>query len=329
MIEHILGHGVQVVVGRPAPVVAGGPIVGGGRPGIGNLLALVGLVRARKTGDVALDGGSELLGRKAHGADVVAVTHGQRLGVGSHEIEGGLEGIGHVHHGQARVAPEEAGVGLPIGGRREHVDGIVGDAAARRRFVAQKAGVAKASHIDVVAAVVIPAQQLAAALGDPVHRGGIEHRLLRDLGLGRAGPKDGDGARPEDLQITLPGEVEDVLEAAHVDVPGVIGPLFAGGREKTGQVVHDVDVIAGNDLRQGIAISHVGHLKGPLWGLAVGRGRVLQIKPNDLGSASPITKNVDEFAANLAVGTGDENRNVFTQEKVALGHYLLSGSPRF
>lgn len=55
----------------------------------------------------------------------------------------------------------------------------------------------------------------------------------------------------------LAGEVEDVPESAHVDVPGAIRMRLAFGGEETSQVVHHLDVEVTNDLIETAAVADI------------------------------------------------------------------------
>ena len=53
------------------------------------------------------------------------------------------------------------------------------------------------------------------------------------------------------------GEVQDIEEAAHVEVPGFFGVLFAGGGEHGGEEVHLPDLLLCDDGLQELLIQHI------------------------------------------------------------------------
>lgn len=59
-----------------------------------------------EVGHVLAEGLGQLLGGEAHGADVVG-PHGEALGGGLHDFQGGPEAVADVHHG-------EPGAGLEV-----------------------------------------------------------------------------------------------------------------------------------------------------------------------------------------------------------------------
>nr|GFD60082.1 hypothetical protein [Tanacetum cinerariifolium] len=81
-------------------------------------------------------------------------------------VQGGFEGVGHVHHGQVRVLFKEALEAFAGHGLVVDVHGVVGGAAAGQALVADEAGVAQAAHVEAVVAVVPLAPLLAGQLAD-------------------------------------------------------------------------------------------------------------------------------------------------------------------
>src|SRR5207237_454298 len=140
--------------------------------------------------------------------------------IGLHDVDGGLDGVGHVHHVEPRARLQGAGVVLVADRLVEDLDRIVGGAAAGRRAVRDDAGEAHAAGVDAEALVVVVAEQLAGYFGDAVHGGGPLDGVLRGVVLRRAGAEGADRAGDEHRAVALPGDFEDTVEAAHVHVPG-------------------------------------------------------------------------------------------------------------
>ena len=80
------------------------------------------------------------LGRSKRTSGDVVDGLGERSGVGE-MVDGALDAVGEVHHGEAGVLGEEAVVVAGPNGVVEDVDGVVGSSAAWRGICAQDAGV--------------------------------------------------------------------------------------------------------------------------------------------------------------------------------------------
>jgi hypothetical protein len=120
----------------------------------------------------------------------------------------------------------------------EDVHRVVGGAAAGRGLPADQARVAQAAHVHAVHAVVPGAPALAGLLADAVDGARVHHRVLRRVELGRAGAEGGDRTGPEHaLQLVGARQLQHVQQALHVQVPGPLRVLLAGGRQRRGQQV--------------------------------------------------------------------------------------------
>src|SRR6266480_7180650 len=72
LLDHVLGHGGEVVLRLPSPLLSRKAVVDGLRPGVGYLLPEVGHELARKVRDVLLDLLREHPGGEVHSCEVVA-----------------------------------------------------------------------------------------------------------------------------------------------------------------------------------------------------------------------------------------------------------------
>ena len=170
-VEHVARRGVEIVLGAPAPLDPRGVVLEAVGPGVGEGLAhRVDLVADLELRDVAADVGGLVFGTEAHRGHVEGVAVAQARGVGLHQVDGGLDGVGHVDHVEVRVAGQKAAVGAGREGGVVDVHGVVGGAAAGRRDVRDDAGVAHPPRVDTEALVVVVAEKLAGDLCDPVHR---------------------------------------------------------------------------------------------------------------------------------------------------------------
>lgn len=92
----------------PAPVLACITVIKVHRPAVGyGLSDRVDAVGDLQPGQDLLELVGQLLGREAHGVDVVGA-HAQRLGRSLHHLQRGPEAVGDVHHGQPRVGTQVA-----------------------------------------------------------------------------------------------------------------------------------------------------------------------------------------------------------------------------
>ena len=262
LVEHVGGHGRQVVGRLPAPLLARGAVVDGTGPRVGDFLPRVGFVGALKVRDVFLDLGGQLPGRKAHGRHVEIGVVLQAIEISLHQVDGALDTIGHVHHGQHSIGAHKAGValvgdGFVIDGHR-----IVGRAATGQGLAADDARVTHPAHVHAKAPHIVVAQQLAAHLGDAIHRRRAQDGVLGRVVAGGLRSKHGNGAGAEDPhQLSLPGGLEDVVQAVDVDIPSQQRPFLAHGREHGGHVIDGVDLVLVNYRVQGLALRYVDELK--------------------------------------------------------------------
>ena len=94
------------------------------------------------------DARADLLGRGIEGPDVVDAARERRLRRGG-EPQQRLDGVGHRHERDARVGPHEAGVGLALRRRVQHLRRVVGGAARGHRDRRDQAREAHAAEVDL------------------------------------------------------------------------------------------------------------------------------------------------------------------------------------
>src|SRR5690606_29488372 len=86
VLEHVRGHGIEVVRGAPAPLGTGGRLVDAGGPGVGDGLAdRVDVVLDAEARQVLADGIGEAGRRDLHRGDVEGVAVLEPRGVGLHQ----------------------------------------------------------------------------------------------------------------------------------------------------------------------------------------------------------------------------------------------------
>ena len=69
-----------------------------------------------------------------------------------------------------------------------------------------------------------------------------------------------DAAGGEDGAVLLAGNLQDVDEAVHLDVPGQQGLRLGNGREQGGEVIDGVDLVLVHNRSQLGGVGHVGLL---------------------------------------------------------------------
>ncbi len=245
------------------------------------------------------DLGRELSGREAHGRDVEARVVLEAGEVRVHEVERALEAIGHIHHGQAGVLAQETGVAAVLDGLVEDGHGVVGRPAAGQGQVADDAGIAAAADVESVLEDVVVAEELAGDLGDAVDRRRAEDGVLGRHLAGSGRPEDGDGARRENAEEAPgPADLEDVVEPAHVDGPGLLGVLLAGRGEESGQVVDGVGAELPDQGVEGGPVGDVDELEGPGLGQR-GRGAD-DVGDQDVVAAVFLAQGLGQLGADLS-----------------------------
>lgn len=154
-----------------------------------------------------------------------------------------LEAVGHVHHGQRGLRPQEALVLPVLQGLVVDLHRVVGGAAPRQRLVGDDARVAHGAEIYPELPVVVLAQQLHVHLGGPVDCGGSQDRCIARVEAGRRWPEHCDGGRNEHLALVDGGDFEHVLRAARVHLHSQLRVALADSGEERRQVHDGVDVV--------------------------------------------------------------------------------------
>src|SRR5450830_1807867 len=142
--QHVGDHLLDADLCFPAPVRVGFAVVQALRPAVGDGLAAVRLVADLEVRHHVHDGLGQLLRVKR---DTCHVVRGADLDLRDrriHQLDGGADRVWHVDHRQGRGRVQEAVITFTAQGCVENRDGVVGGAAARRRFVADDAWVADA-----------------------------------------------------------------------------------------------------------------------------------------------------------------------------------------
>ena len=142
------------------------------------------------------------------------------LAVGVHQVQGGLDGVGHVHHVELRALLQEAGVLALLDGLVEDLDRVIGGAPARQSHVGDNARITHAAGIDAEPLVIVVAEQLAGHLGDAVHGVRPLDGVLRRAVLRRREPEGADRTGHEHRALVLAGHLQNVVQAVDVHVPG-------------------------------------------------------------------------------------------------------------
>ena len=264
----------------------------------------VGLVGDFEIRHVLLDRFVHVLRRYAESSDVVARAVFQAALVGMEQVERGLQAVGHVHHRQHRVFGQEAFEFAVLDGIVINLYRIVGSAAARQGFAGNDTGITYSTDIHAVFEVVVGTYQFAADLGHPVHRGGLEHGVLRRHVSRRGRTERGHRAGCENpLDAFFAGYVVDGGRAAHVDVPSQRRVLFAYGRQNGGQVEDSVDFVLVNQFGQPFAVQYIQLFDRTAVFDLVGDPFEVQVRGNHIFTSVNLTQGTGQFGTDLAERT--------------------------
>ena len=117
MKNHIAGHGIQTVSRFPVPLLSGAAVIHAVGPGSGDSLPYrVYFVSDTEVWNVLTNFSEELFGLEAHGCNVEGVAVLEAGGIGLHELDGGMQGVGHVHHVHEGAGGDGADEFLPLDG---------------------------------------------------------------------------------------------------------------------------------------------------------------------------------------------------------------------
>lgn len=306
VLDHIDGHLVEVVVGFPAPLVAGAGVVHLVGPGVGDLLTDgVELVFHLEVGIVLLDSVEDDFGVEAHSRDVEAVAVDELAGVSFHDVDHGLLSVGHIHHVHVGAFCDGADELLALDGCVVDLDSVVRGAAAGEGEVADEAGEADGTGIHAETGEVVVAQQFAGNLGDAVDGVRTLDSVLRGVVAGGGGAEGSDAGGGEDGAAEEASHLEAVDEGADADVPAEHGVELSGSAEDGGEVVDGVDVVFLHSFGNLHDLGGVDALDGAA--LVVGTFEGTEVGADDVVVAVDITQVACEFGADLSAGTYDKN----------------------
>ena len=140
------------------------------------------------------------LGCEAHGVDIVC-PGGELISRSQHVLDGSSETVINVHHGEPGVGSEVAAVSLRGQSVVEDLDRVVSGATPGVGVVADDAGEAETSEVQVESLVVVFSQQLSVHLGHSVDGLGSLNTQVRSGVARRLGTKCSDSAGDKQLQF--------------------------------------------------------------------------------------------------------------------------------
>lgn len=126
---------------------------------------------------------------EADGCEVVACAFPNAFGRGVHDVEGGLDGIVHVDHGETGFSTDEAFVFAGSEGAVEDSDGVIGGSSPGQLLPADNAWVSEAADIKAISVIVVLSEQLPCIFGDSIHRCGFYGCMLRSIFFRGCWPK--------------------------------------------------------------------------------------------------------------------------------------------
>ncbi len=258
--KHVVDQGVEVVARTPSPVAASLCIVHALRPAVGNSLAKVRLVVHGEPWHAPCDGRTKLCGTEVHRCHVVAGMHAQRLLGSRHQLQGGANGVFHVHHRQAGIGAQKTRVAPVAPSRMKNINCVVGGSSARRRLPRNQSRVAQRAHVHTEFLAVVLAPEFAGELADAIDRGRVHDGVLRRVQARSGRSKGGNRRGPKHaIEQALFGHVEHDEQGVHVEGPGLGGHFLARGTEHGHELVDLANSLA---LHQGAYRYRVGGVQG-------------------------------------------------------------------
>ena len=145
---------------------------------------------------------------------------------------------------------------------------------------------------------VVFAPQLSGRLGDAVHGGGIQGRILRRAQFGCVGPKDRNRTWPKDLLYQpFPRQFKGVQQRFHVQRPSGHGVLLAFRRKHGHEVVHHFDVFPLDHSSLAILVPSIQCHKGTQGGVRARTGT--EVGQDDLVGTMSLLKAEHQLDAQL------------------------------
>ena len=179
-----------------------------------------------------------ILRREAHGGKIVCHVRGEFFLRCLHELDGGADGVVHVHHRERSIFGKETGIRAGFERLNVNVYGVIRRAAARYGFPTDEARITDRTHIDTIPFVVILAQHFTRIFRNAVHRRRFHDGVLRSVFAGGRRPESGDRAWPEYFEFLLDSEVQHLAQAVHVQIPAQFRIGFSCCGKKRGKKIY-------------------------------------------------------------------------------------------
>ncbi|TNV80193.1 hypothetical protein FGO68_gene99 [Halteria grandinella] len=227
--DGLLDQVVEGDVVLPAPVVLRVLVAQRARPRLRDRLSEVGRVLYLEVGDALFNRGGDLLWAEADTSQVVH-SASQLLSVCVEEVNGGLDAVVDVDHGQEGLGLQEALVLAMLQGLEEDLGRVHSSAVERVLLTGYHAGVPDAPEVHSKLLIVVCAELLVEDLGHAVHGGRLQDRVGGRLVLLEVvASKDGDGRGEEDLRVVFSCDVHGSDSTIHIHIKGLIWVELATG----------------------------------------------------------------------------------------------------
>ena len=183
----------------------------------------------------------------------------QLILVGLHQLDSGMQGIGHVHHVHTRTLTDGTNKLFAFNCRVIDVYGVVGCSTSWRCYVRDNARETHRTRVNPILLLVIVAQQFGCNFRYTIDSSRALDSVLRCHYVRRVGPERTNRTRCKHCATVLACHFQDVPQPVNANLPCQSRLALGHNRKQSGQVVDGVDVVLAHHFGNHLRICHVGN----------------------------------------------------------------------
>jgi hypothetical protein len=241
----------------PAPVILGVVVVDGLGPGVGDLLAEVGLILHPELGHHLLDRGRQLLRVKRDTCHVIDFALELRL-VCFQELDGAVDTVIYVDHRKSCLGSEPALIVLLFKRMEEYLSRVISSAIEIILFTADDTRVADRAEVDPELAMIVFTNVFIEHLRYTVYGLGLQHCVYGGIIFREVFTAEYSDSRwDKDSHLSITSDIQSVDASIDVHVGGTVRESLTQSRENGRQMDDIIDFVIGDYLIVALGICHI------------------------------------------------------------------------